>query len=157
MTKLNFPPPASTRPRRPAVNVNDLVDRDLTFGQRSADVVARVVGSWRFIAIASSFYVLWVVLNVVAWVHHWDVYPFILLNLMLSFQAAYTAPIIMMSQNRQDARDRLVSHNDYAVDLKAEREIRMLQEHLEAQNEAIAAIYELLTDVQQQISNFAQR
>jgi len=76
------------------------------FGQRVADRFAAVMGSWPFIIGQSIILVAWVVLNIAAWVQHWDPYPFILLNLMLSFQAAYAAPIIMMSQNRQEERDR---------------------------------------------------
>src|SRR5713101_7684290 len=79
---------------------------DLTLGQHVADVIAATVGSWRFIIIQSILLAAWLILNVVGWINHWDPYPFILLNLALSFQAAYSAPIIMMSQNRASARDR---------------------------------------------------
>ena len=77
-----------------------------TVGQRVADGVARTMGSWRFIIIQSAILAAWVVLNTVGIIRHWDGYPFILLNLALSFQAAYAAPIIMMSQERQEAKDR---------------------------------------------------
>jgi uncharacterized membrane protein len=73
----------------------------LTVGQRIADTVAANMGSWRFIIIQSGILVIWIILNVTAYVQQWDPYPFILLNLALSFQAAYAAPFIMMSQNRQ--------------------------------------------------------
>ena len=78
----------------------------LTLGQRIADQVAATMGSWRFIIIQSSILLMWIGLNVTAYVNHWDPYPFILLNLALSFQAAYAAPFIMMSQNRQQDIDR---------------------------------------------------
>jgi uncharacterized membrane protein len=73
-----------------------------TFGERVADAVARTVGSWPFIVVQSLVLLAWMVVNVVGWLNHWDPYPFILLNLLLSFQAAYASPIIMMSQNRQE-------------------------------------------------------
>ena len=97
-----------------------------TRGQRLSDAVARVVGSWPFIIVQSGLLVLWIVANVVAVLGAWDPYPFILLNLALSFQAAFTAPIIMMSQNRQNAVDRQKAENDYDVNIKAELEIEQL-------------------------------
>jgi uncharacterized membrane protein len=87
---------------------------------------------------------MWVILNVAAVIRHWDPYPFILMNLVLSMQAAYTAPIIMMSQNRQAERDRLEAHNDYIINQKAEEEIRAVMDHLETQNEALLQIYQIL-------------
>jgi len=83
--------------------------------------VAETVGSWRFIIIQSILLTLWILFNILAVIKHWDPYPFILLNLMLSFQAAYTAPIIMMmSQNRQSDMDRERAEHDYQVNVKAE-------------------------------------
>lgn len=76
-------------------------------GDKIADGVAATMGSWRFIIIQTAIVALWMILNSVAWAFHWDIFPFILLNLLFSTQAAYAAPIIMMSQNRQAARDRL--------------------------------------------------
>ncbi len=78
----------------------------------------------------------------VAWSYHWDPYPFILMNLLLSLQAAYTAPMIMMSQNRKADRDRLEAHNDYLINLKAEEEIRAILDHLVAQDQALMQIAE---------------
>src|SRR5262245_15452399 len=94
-----------------------------TIGARIADRVAETVGSWRFIIVQSCILALWIAMNVVAIINHWDPYPFILLNLILSFQAAYTAPIIMMSQNRQADIDRRQAEHDYKVNVKAELEI----------------------------------
>ena len=102
-----------------------------TFGQRVADWVARLVGSWHFIIIQSCLLILWIVINVVAVVQHWDPYPFILLNLLLSFQAAYTAPLIMMSQNRQAVIDRRNAAHDYDINVKAELEIETLHEKID--------------------------
>ncbi len=103
----------------------------LTFGQRLADRFAATMGSWRFIIIQSVILIAWVVLNIAAWINHWDPYPFILLNLALSFQAAYAAPIIMMSQNRQADIDRKAAENDYQVNVKAELEIELLHQKLD--------------------------
>jgi uncharacterized membrane protein len=90
--------------------------------------VAEIIGSWRFIIIQSTLLAVWIALNITAYVYRWDPYPFILLNLALSFQAAYAAPIIMMSQNRQSEKDHLQAKNDYEVNLKAELEIMQLHE-----------------------------
>lgn len=113
---------------RVARNVASEFEAHMTVGQRVADRFAEVMGSWTFIIIQSCILTAWVVLNITAYIKHWDPYPFILLNLMLSFQAAYAAPIIMMSQNRQTEKDRLQTKNDYEVDLKAEMEIMQLHE-----------------------------
>ncbi len=103
---------------------------DRTVGQRVADRTARVIGSWPFIIAQTLLVTLWVGLNVVAWSNHWDPYPFILLNLMFSVQAAYAAPILMMSQNRQAERDRYQAQADYQTDVKAEMEIEDIQTQL---------------------------
>lgn len=106
-----------------------------TTGQRFADAVTSTVGSWRFILIQSAVLTVWIALNVVAWVRHWDPYPFILLNLMLSFQAAYTAPFILMSQNRQQEVDRIAAQDDYRINVKAELEIELLHQKIDSLRE----------------------
>jgi uncharacterized membrane protein len=103
----------------------------LTFGQRIADVVAAAMGSWRFIVLQSLILFTWIVVNVVGVAPRWDPYPFILLNLALSFQAAYAAPFIMMSQNRQQDIDRKAAENDYKINVKAELEIELLHEKID--------------------------
>lgn len=112
----------------------------LTPGQRIADQVAATMGSWRFIIIQSALLVAWVVLNITAYVHHWDPYPFILLNLALSFQAAYAAPFIMMSQNRQQDVDRREAANDHGINVKAELEVELLHQKIDQlrENEVLA-------------------
>ncbi|SRR3989339_1345075 len=100
------------------------------FGQKMADKVTAIIGSWKFIIIQSIILFIWIILNIFAWINHWDPYPFILLNLALSFQAAYAAPIIMMSQNRATERDRKKAEIDLATDRKAEREIQEVRDHL---------------------------
>jgi uncharacterized membrane protein len=113
-------------------NVDAEFERKLTIGQRLADQIAEFGGSWTFICSFGGFILVWVVINtVVLLARPFDPYPFILLNLFLSCLAALQAPIIMMSQNRQESRDRLRSENDYRVNLKAELEIRHLHEKLD--------------------------
>jgi uncharacterized membrane protein len=103
----------------------------LTLGQKIADIVAASMGSWNFIIIQSTILLIWIVLNVTAFVQRWDPYPFILLNLALSFQAAYAAPFIMMSQNRQQDIDRKQAENDRQVNIKAELEIELLHQKID--------------------------
>jgi uncharacterized membrane protein len=102
----------------------------LPIGDRLADSVANGMGSWKFIIIQTILVVIWMVLNLVGFAYHWDVYPFILLNLLFSTQAAYAAPIIMMSQNRQNERDREQARADYQTNLEAKLEIESLQKSL---------------------------
>ena len=109
---------------------HDLYQESLSFGQKLADKVANGMGSWNFIISQSVFVVLWMILNIVGWMHHWDIYPFILLNLLFSTQAAYAAPIIMMAQNRQNERDRIQAQKDYQTNTEAKMEIEALQEIL---------------------------
>ncbi|HUX86798.1 MAG TPA: DUF1003 domain-containing protein [Chloroflexota bacterium] len=125
-------------------NINEEMEKRLTVGQRTADAVANSMGSWRFILIQSGLLALWIFLNVVAWISHWDTYPFILLNLVMIFQAAYAAPIIMMSQNRQSQKDRLAADHDYQINLKAEEEIKGILMHLEYQDDLILQVLERL-------------
>jgi len=116
-----------------------------TLGGRAADWITARVGSWRFILWQSSLLVLWLSANVFAWVQAWDPYPFILLNLVLSFQAAYTAPIIMMSQNRMGDIDRARAQDDYNINLKAELEIETLHQKIDLLRETeIARLVALL-------------
>src|SRR5215470_15182951 len=117
----------------------------LTVGQRVADVVAATMGSWSFIIVQSVILAAWIVLNVIAWTNHWDPYPFILLNLALSFQAAYAAPFIMISQNRQAQRDRHQADEDFRTNVEAERRIEDLQKRLaEIEMTKLNRIIELL-------------
>jgi uncharacterized membrane protein len=125
---------------------------ELTAGQIVADWVAGTMGSWKFIIIQTSILFVWIVLNVTAYVQKWDPYPFILLNLALSFQAAYAAPFIMMSQNRQQDIDRKEAEEDHRINIKAELEIELLHQKVDALREkevlaltqALAELTELL-------------
>jgi len=117
-------------------------------GEQIADIVTATVGSWRFIIIQSCLLALWIFLNLAAWVNHWDPYPFILLNLALSFQAAYATPFILMSQNRQSEIDRAKAQQDLDCDIKAEMEIELLHHKLDALRER--EIAELNQELQRQ-------
>jgi uncharacterized membrane protein len=99
----------------------------MTFGNRVADNVASGMGSWTFIIIQTGLVVIWMGLNIIGFIYHWDPYPFILLNLLFSTQAAYAAPIIMMAQNRQNERDRIQAKEDYQTNIDAKKEIEHLQ------------------------------
>ena len=130
----------------PVRNVIVEHEEQLAFGQRIADRVALMVGSWPFIIVQSAMFLVWVAINfylVVTEMQHpgalkaWDPYPFILLNLVLSFQAAYTGPVVMMSQNRQTEKDRLMAQHDYEINLKAEEELEVVMDHLEHQDRLI--------------------
>jgi uncharacterized membrane protein len=132
-------------------NIQDEIEADLTFGQKLADSVATFGGSWTFIITFFSFILFWIIINI--WflaTQPFDPFPFILLNLILSCLAAIQAPIIMMSQNRQEQKDRQRSEHDYKINLKAELEIKLLSEkidHLLAhQNKKLLEIQEVQTD-----------
>jgi uncharacterized membrane protein len=113
-------------------NISKQFERKLTFGERLSDHIASFGGSWRFIILFGAVLFGWIILNAVFLLNRgFDPYPFILLNLILSCLAAIQAPIIMMSQNRAESRDRLRAENDYKVNLKAELEIRHLHEKID--------------------------
>jgi uncharacterized membrane protein len=118
---------------RAARDVNALQEARTTLGQRAADTLAATAGSWAFILCFLAALGIWIGINIVGFIHHWDPYPFILLNLLLSCIAAIQAPVIMMSQQRQAARDRLQAESDYQVNVKAE----ILLEHLTKEVEEI--------------------
>lgn len=123
-----------------------------TVGQRIADSVAYVMGSWKFIIIQTVFVLLWMSFNIFGWINHWDAYPFILLNLLFSTQAAYAAPIIMMAQNRQNERDRFHANEDFETNVKAKKEIEELQKALaRIENDKLDAIIKQLADLQSKV------
>ncbi len=122
-------------------------------GAKIADQVASTVGSWRFIILQSILLAVWIAVNLTGYFYHWDPYPFILLNLLLSTQAAYAAPIIMMSQNRQAEIDRRNAEHDYRVNVKAELEIELLHNKIDALREQ--EILQLITIIQQLSAHLA--
>lgn len=138
-------------------NINKEFQKHVTTGQRVADWVAKVVGSWPFIIYQSILIIIWLALNsylayMIAsepgYLKAWDPYPFILLNLLLSFQAAYTGPVVMMSQNRQAEKDRLMAEHDYAINKKAEEEIKVLLDHLVFQDAILQDILDKRAEVE---------
>lgn len=123
-------------------------EASLSFGDRLSDSVANGMGSWNFIIWQSIIVIVWMILNVIGFVRHWDVYPFILLNLIFSTQAAYAAPIIMMSQNRQNKRDREQAQSDYQTNTEAKQEIEALQIQLnKMETEKLDKIMEMLGEM----------
>jgi len=132
--------------RRASRNPNEVIEEETTLGQRVADSVARFGGSWSFIITCSVALIVYVSTNVLLRHHAWDPYPFILLNLFLSMLAAIQAPVIMMSQNRQDMKDRLRSELDYAVNRRAASEIQGLANKLHMLTDKIEDIDDLLRD-----------
>lgn len=132
-------------------NIKDEMDAELTLGEKLADRVAIFGGSWQFIITFFAFIILWIIINL--WVltsKPLDPFPFILLNLILSCIAAIQAPIIMMSQNRQEQKDRIRGEHDYKINLKAELEIKLLSEKIDHllvnQNKKLLEIQEVQTD-----------
>jgi len=130
-----------------ASNIDAEFEKDLTLGEILADKIATFGGSWRFITVFGSVLLVWIFMNtaVLLW-KPFDPYPFILLNLILSCLAAIQAPVIMMSQNRQEAKDRLRSEHDYRINLKAELEIRHLHEKID---HLLSRQWERLVEIQQ--------
>jgi uncharacterized membrane protein len=119
------------RRERVSKNVDVVYRQQLTFGEWLSDKLADYAGSWGFITAFGVVMGVWIFVNTFALFHHWDKYPYILLNLMLSMLAAIQAPVIMMSQNRQEDRDRLRAEHDYEVNLKAEIEVQQLHQKLD--------------------------
>jgi uncharacterized membrane protein len=131
---------------RASRNSNDVIEEEMSFGDRVADSVARFGGSWTFIILFGVVLFLYATTNTVLKGRAWDPYPFILLNLFLSMLAAIQAPVIMMSQNRQDTKDRLRGELDYDVNLRAEAEIQRLSNKLNLLNEKIGDVDDLLRE-----------
>ena len=148
---IHFKFPTFKHDHPAVINVNEVADERLTLGQRIADGVASTMGSWKFIITQSIVLASWITLNVIALVNHWDPYPFILLNLMLSFEAAYAAPFIMMSQNRQADKDRLMAESDYHCNIKGEVEIRNTMDHLDHQDSVIVQILQRMEAQHQEV------
>lgn len=131
-------------------NIQDEIESEVTFGEKVADKVALFGGSWAFIMVFFLFIILWMLSNIWFLNTSFDPFPFILLNLILSCLAAIQAPIIMMSQNRQEQKDRLRGEHDYKINLKAELEIKLLSEKIDHllvnQNKKLLEIQDIQTD-----------
>jgi CRP/FNR family cyclic AMP-dependent transcriptional regulator len=127
-------------------NPNDVIEEEYTFGERIADAVATFGGSWTFIIVFGVVLTVYTCINIVLQRKAWDPYPFILLNLFLSMLAAIQAPVIMMSQNRQDKKDRLRSELDFDVNRRAESEIQVLSRKLNLITEKLSDVDDLLRE-----------
>jgi uncharacterized membrane protein len=127
-------------------NPNEVIEKQETFGERIADTVAAFGGSWTFIILFSVILTIYAAANVILGTKAWDPYPFILLNLFLSMLAAIQAPVIMMSQNRQDSKDRVRGELDFEVNRRAESEIQGLARKLHLLDEKLEDVYDLLRD-----------
>ena len=154
---IHFKFPTFKHEHPPIIDVNEVVDEQMTVGQKVADTVAATVGSWRFIIIQSCILAIWLALNITGIVFRWDPYPFILLNLMLSFQAAYAAPFVMMSQNRQSEKDRLTAQNDYLINCKGEEEVRFIMEHLDHQDTVLLQLVKRIEEQHMEIKEHLVR
>jgi uncharacterized membrane protein len=133
-------------------DVGAVFEERMTRGQRAADAVARQLGSWRFLIIQSCLLATWMVLNIAELLFKpFDPYPFILLNLVLSFQAAYAAPVLLMSSNRQAEKDRLSAHTASLVGQRAEEENRAILHHLEAQDDLMIALLQSLKAIESRV------
>ena len=125
---------------------------NLTFSQKLTDKLAKGMGSWTFIIIQSVFIMIWVIINFVGYIKQWDPYPFILLNLLFSVQAAYAAPIIMMAQNRQNDSDRHAADDHYKSNIETTLEIEIIHDAiLSLENEKIDKIIQLLEDMKKDV------
>lgn len=147
---------AITRNQILSDNIEPDINDSLTFGQRVADSIAEFGGSWTFIISFFSFLIVWMLINIFLLAQSpFDPYPFILLNLILSCLAAIQAPIIMMSQNRRDQKDRIRNEYEYKINLKAELEIKLLHEKLDHlmihQNKRLLEIQEIQVDILEDI------
>ena len=130
------------------IDVNQVADEQLTVGQKVADKVAATMGSWKFIITQSCILAAWIVLNSIQlFFRPFDAYPFILLNLTLSFEAAFAAPFIMISQNRQAQKDRIMAESDYHCNTKGEEETRHIMEHLDHQD---IVLFQLVKRIEEQ-------
>ena len=149
MRKLVFPDPF--RHNHPPVReLSEIDPGPSTYGEKFADWVYENLGSWRFILAQSILVAVWVLLNATAYMQAWDPYPFIFMNLIFSLQSAYTASLILMSQNRQD---RLKAHNDYLMNIRAEEESKAVLDNFAAQNRALEEIYRELLALKSKMEN----
>ncbi|MFT4041492.1 MAG: DUF1003 domain-containing protein [Thermomicrobiales bacterium] len=136
---------------RSADDAPDIPDQQLSMGQRIADRTTIVLGSWIFIFVQMIVVGIWILLNMVAFVQHWDPYPFIFLNLAFSFQSAIVAPIILMSQNRQDEQDRVRDQAEFAVNTRAGRNVREVRARIDTLSERQTAAFQQLQDQQAEL------
>ena len=150
LNKLEFPEPYK-HDHPPVCDAHVLYEEQLTISQKAADWIANSVGSWGFIIWQTIIFSIWIFLNAVNWFYHWDPYPFVLMNLVLSLEASFAASIILISQAREDKRDKIEAHQHCQVNQKAEEEVRVILDHLAAQDIALSEIYNILQELQMPI------
>ena len=122
-------------------NLKDIIDNVNTFGQIASDFIAKVIGSWKFIIGQTCFFTIWILYNLFSTHNHFDPYPFILMNLVLSFEAAFLGPIIMMSQNREEEKDRIKAEHNYLINSKTEHDTEIIIQQLREQNDLLMEIF----------------
>lgn len=141
----------------PVRDLNREADRRMGAAQRIGEDFSRLVGSWTFVVLQVVLTLVWLILNILAFTNHWDPYPFQLLNLALSLEAALWASIALMAVNRLADRDRLRAQHDYEVDAKSEDEMKMLMTHLEVQDEVLLQILHRLDRTDRELRRMGRR
>lgn len=141
----------------PVRDLNREIDRRVTGAHRVADDFARLVGSWTFVLIQTVLAAAWLVLNFAAVTNHWDPYPFQLLNLVFSFEAAAWASLVLMSLNRQADRERLRAQNEFETEVRAEEELKSVMTHLEVQDEVLLQVLHRLDRADRGLRRIARR
>ena len=159
--------PTRRVPREHRHAVNKLHHDKASFGERLADKIAAGIGSWTFLIVQTIAVLCWITANVVGWIRHWDVYPFVLLNLLFSVQAAYTGPVLLLAGNRQSQKDRLtLEHAASEADKTEDRTLTILKEiqhnteitvkvleHLETQQETLAESSRRMVELHEQLAH----
>lgn len=146
-----------THEHPPVRDINQEVDRRTTRRERIAEDLGQMIGSWTFVVFQAVLLALWLVLNAVAFLKHWDGYPFLLLNLVLSFQAAFAVPILLMALNRAAQRDRLAAQQAYQEGVKAEEELKSVMNHLEVQDEVMLQVLHRLERTDRELRRILRR
>ena len=150
LNTLEFPEPYK-HDHPPVCDIQVLFEEQLTISQKAADWIANAVGSWGFIIGQTIVFGTWIFLNAVNWFYHWDAYPFVLMNLVLSLEASFAASIILISQSREDKRAKIESRQHCQINEKGEEEVRAILDHLAAQDIALSTIYNMLQELQMPI------
>ena len=146
-----------THEHPPVRDVNQEIARRTGRGEQIGEDLGRVIGSWTFVVFQAVLLVLWLVLNLVGFLRHWDGYPFLLMNLVLTFQAAFTAPIVLMALNRVSDRDRLAAQQTYQEGVKAEEELKSMMHHLEVQDEVMLQVLHRLERSDRELRRISRR
>jgi len=146
-----------THEHPPVRDINQEVDRRTRRRERIAEDLGQMIGSWTFVVFQVVLLVLWLVLNIVGFLKHWDGYPFLLLNLVLCFQAAFAVPIVLMALNRAATRDRLAAQQAYQEGVKGEEELKSVMNHLEVQDEVMLQVLHRLERTDRELRRILRR